>query len=75
MTKDKRMESATKAIDSFIYTFDLLHLVKTDNGPAFRQEFTSWLKGLGINHILKSAYHAKSNGLAESGVKQIKTAL
>ena len=34
--KDKRMESATKAIHSFIYTFGLPHSVKTANGPAFR---------------------------------------
>ena len=62
-TKDKSTESATKGIHTYIYTFGIPHSVKTDKGPAFRGGFISWLRGLGINQILTSAYHTKSNGL------------
>ena len=47
--------------------------VSTDGGPQFRsQEFKSFCKEWGIQHIQSSPYNHQSNGAAEAAVKTIK---
>ncbi|TRY80883.1 hypothetical protein TCAL_15488, partial [Tigriopus californicus] len=47
----------------------------TDNGPPFREQFTSWALSRGISHKTFSPYFPSSNGLAESAVKNAKMLL
>ncbi|XP_054260200.1 uncharacterized protein K02A2.6-like [Macrosteles quadrilineatus] len=48
----------------------------TDGGPPFRsEEFESFLRFNGINHIFSPPYHPASNGQAESMVGTFKTSL
>ena len=44
----------------------------SDGGPQFRTEFKKFCEDFKIIHIVSSSYHPQSNGLAESGVKQVK---
>ena len=44
----------------------------TDNGPQFREDFTEYCRSKHIQHQTSSPYNPRSNGLAESGVKQAK---
>ena len=46
--------------------------IRTDGGPQFRSEFDEFCKRFNIRHELSSAYNPRSNGLAESAVKNIK---
>ena len=46
--------------------------LRSDGGPQFRTEFADFCERLGITRELASPYNATSNGLAESGVKQMK---
>ncbi len=50
-------------------------VIRTDGGPQFRTEFDDFCKAKGIIHELSSPYNPRSNGLAESGVKAVKTLL
>ena len=47
--------------------------IRTDGGPAYRNEFTNFCSSNGIKHELCSAYNPESNGLAEAGVKNMKS--
>ena len=45
----------------------------SDGGPQFSSlDFKSFMNNCGIEHIISSPYHAKSNGKAEAAVKTIK---
>ena len=44
--------------------------IRTDNGPCFRDEFTSWCKTHNINHETSDPMRPKGNGHAESAVAQ-----
>ena len=46
----------------------------SDGGPQFSStEYQNFMKSWGVNHVMSSSYHPKSNGKAESAVKVIKT--
>ena len=45
--------------------------IRTDGGPQFRGPFAKYCEDEKITHELSSAYNPKSNGLAESAVKQV----
>ena len=64
-----------KGTHKWCFTYGLPHSIRSDDGPAFRQGFTDYLKGLGIEHNNSSAYNPSSNGLAERGVRQLKDVL
>ena len=49
--------------------------VRSDGGPQFRGEFSRFCDEFGIKHELSAPYNPRSNGLAESGVKIIKSIL
>ena len=72
ITKDQTTSEAQKVVHEWAYTFGVPHVIKTDGGPAFRDAFKSYLMGLGIDHVVTSAYNPQSNGLAERWVHQIK---
>ena len=46
--------------------YGLPQIIVTDNATCFIiQEFESFLKSLGIQHITTASYHSQSNGMAE----------
>ena len=47
-------------------------ILRTDNGPQFRSEFSLFCRTNNIVHQTSSPYNSRSNGLAESSVKQMK---
>ena len=49
--------------------------IRCDGGPQFLGPFRSWCQENSITHELASPYNPKSNGLAEAGVKIVKTLL
>ena len=53
------------------YPFTIL----SDNGPQFRSEFKEYCTINGIVHLTSSPYNPRSNGLAESAVKNAKLLL
>lgn len=46
--------------------------IVSDNGPQFRSEFKAFCQENDIKHVTSSPHNAKSNGLSESAVKQVK---
>ena len=62
----------TTRLLAWFHDYGFPHSVLSDNGPQFRSEFNEFCSSFGILHTLSSAYHAQSNGLAESCVKSMK---
>lgn len=51
-------------------------VVRTDNGPQFSSvEFAEFARGYGFEHQTSSPYYPRSNGMAECGVKTVKSLL
>ena len=61
-----------KVLKSWFNLFGWPLVLRSDNGPQFRTEFSGWCVDNNIIHKLSSAYHHESAGLAESAVKQAK---
>ena len=49
--------------------------IRSDGGPQFRGEFSSFCEKNNIKHELSAPYNPRSNGLAESAVKMVKNIL
>ena len=49
--------------------------IRSDGGPQFRGDFVQFCLSNGIKHELSAPYNPRSNGLAESGVKIVKSIL
>ena len=49
--------------------------IRSDGGPQFRGPFSSFCNKNNISHELAAPYNPKSNGLAEAGVKSLKSIL
>ena len=47
-------------------------VIRSDQGPQFRQPFDDWCFTMGIIHETSSPYNPESNGLAEAAVKNVK---
>ena len=47
-------------------------LIRSDGGPQFRGEFSSFCEKYNIKHELSAPYNPRSNGLVESAVKIVK---
>lgn len=57
----------------FMSRFGIPHTLVSDNGTAFTShEFEVFCRSNGISHVTSPAYHAPSNGQAESYVKIVK---
>jgi len=67
--------SVTKKLTEWFLLFGFPERLRSDGGPQFRSEFSSWCLKYGIEHQLSSPYHPQSNGLAESAVKSMKKLL
>ncbi|XP_059084399.1 uncharacterized protein LOC131881531 [Tigriopus californicus] len=68
-------EAVWSTLMEWFYLVGFPTTIKTDNGPQFRGPFAALCVDAGIKHITSSPYHPASNGLAESGVKAVKTLL
>jgi len=65
--------NVTKILLGWFRQFGLPKYIRTDGGPQFRTEFMDFCDDYHIIHELSSAYNPKSNGLAESAVKSVKS--
>ena len=74
-TPRKSTEEAIKCLRSWGSKFGLPYEVKSDNGPAFHQEWETALKKMGIKVLHSSAYNSQSMGLVERSVRTIKDIL
>ena len=65
------------AVLELIQHFSIPEIIYSDGGPQFIQEgdFDTFCKEWGIRHILSSPYMPRSNGVAESAVKEMKKLL
>ena len=62
-----------KACQLLFSRFGIPKEIVTDNGSQFvSQEFTQFLKALGVKHTPVTTYHPQSNGEAERMVRTIK---
>ena len=59
-------------LENWFLDFGLPNVIRSDGGPQFRSEFDKYCDLKGIKKETSSAYHPKSNGLAESAVKNMK---
>ena len=59
-------------LDKWFKTIGYPHRIRSDGGPAFRDNWERWAKSKGIEPQITSPYSSSSNGLAENGVKEIK---
>jgi hypothetical protein len=64
--------AVTKILLGWFWEFGFPTSIRSDGGPQFRSEFSSFCDNYGIKHELSSAYNPRSNGLAEAGVKNVK---
>ena len=66
----------TKALRSILAHHGFPVQLVSDNRPQFTsREFSQFLKGNSIKHILSTPYHPASNGLAERFVQTLKHAM
>ena len=73
--KTSSTKEIIKLIQGWFRTFGYAKRARHDDGPEFRDSFVTWLKQVGCKSELSSAYNPASNGLAEAGVKNVKTLL
>ena len=62
-------------IHDWFLLYGFPHVIRTDGGPQFHSEFKEFCSKHGIKHEVLSPHHPKSNGLAESVVKNVKSLL
>ena len=67
--------AVTKELMEVFMTFGFPKIIRTDNGPAFRQEFKNFCTLHGVMHETSSPHFQQSNGHAECGVKICKQLL
>ena len=67
--------AVTKELLRIFMDFGFAEIIRTDNGPAFRQEFKKFCEVHGIVHETSSPHFPQSNGHAECGVKICKQLL
>jgi hypothetical protein len=72
---DMTIDNTIRQCHLWFLQLGMLKTVKSDCGPSFQNRFTEWCTEAGIIHQLSSARNSSSNGLAKSGVKQVKRLL
>ena len=65
-------EEVVKHVLRLFREYGYPRMVVSDNGPAFRSSFTSFLKENEIHHRVSSPYYPQANGNAEAAVKRAK---
>lgn len=67
--------AVTEVLLSWFMEFGLPEVIRTDGGPQFRSAFKDFCDVHGIQCETSSPYNPQSNGLAENGVKAVKSLL
>lgn len=62
----------TKILLEWFLEWGYPSVIRSDGGPQFRAKFVDFCKENNITHELSSPYNPRSNGLAESAVKNMK---
>ena len=75
LTPDKSFASAKAAMEEYFHLYSLPYTVQSDNGPAFRNQWLSWLEGIHVSCHFTSPYRSSSNGLVERNLAKVKNAL
>ena len=73
--KSSSTNEVIKTLQGWFRTFGYAKRIRHDDGPEFRDRFVDWLSQVGCKSELSSAYNPASNGLAEAGVKNVKSLL
>ena len=66
-------ESVTRCLMTCFNLLGWPSSIRSDGGPQFRGDFSTFCHKHDIRHELSAPYNPKSNGLAEAGVSQLKT--
>ena len=66
-------ESVTRCLMTWFNLLGWPSSIRSDGGPQFRGDFSTFCQKHDIRHELSAPYNPKSNGLAEAGVSQLKT--
>ncbi len=73
---EKLKRTDTDTVLKVIKTWFISHgwplVIRSDNGPQFKAQFTAWCQIHGIIHTTSSAYNPTANGHAEVAVKSMK---
>ena len=68
--------SVISVLKSLFARYGIPEVFRSDNGPQYSsEEFSRFLKSLGIRHVPSSPYYPQSNGLAERTVQTLKRLL
>ena len=70
----RSMTTATiiKELERIFQHFGYARVIRTGNGPAFRQEFKEYCQKNGMRHETSSPLYPQSNGHADNGLKTCK---
>ena len=71
--KDTSIATVTAKLNSWFVEYGYPEHIRTDGGPQFRRDFKAYYDKHYIHHELSSPYNPESNGLAEAGVKNMKS--
>ena len=65
--------SIISVLKSLFARYGIPEVFRSDNGPQYSsEEFSRFLKSLGVRHVPSSPYYPQSNGLAERTVQTVK---
>ena len=65
-------QTVVNTLDRWFLEVGYPYSLVSDNGPQFRTDFDDFCVSRNIKHSTSSPYNPRSNGLAETGVKQAK---
>ena len=64
--------SVIHKLNAWFQLFGYPRIIRSDGGPQFHSEFSSYCDSFNINHEISSPYNHRSNGAAKAGVKNVK---
>ena len=73
--KKEDTDHVTAQLTQWFYDHGWPKVIRSDNGPQFRDPFLKFANEHSISHITSSPYHHQSNGLAERAVRSAKQIL